>query len=405
MGILYSTLSTGSGQSRVNYFSFTGDSLDSFELSDSFQICSDLEGDLIVASSDELRRYDLLGDVVNSISISGNPSAMEGNINKLAVLIDSELILFDSDLNEVISTELPEGDDYLLNATSTGFVVYGGGFVYRIENDGSIISTGEFYGISGFEFDEMISNDDIFLLYGSKVSDSYTFDNIKHRYSALRAAGHEGGNQLWNTDLAITNLSFDNISATSPNFLILFEADATVTARNNGTFPVSEFYLNYPKSGGICFATFGKMFVEETIQPGEEITIDYPSISGWRFPSSSDSVFIQPCVFVTNPNEEIDSNRENDSRCEGHYVFLSLKNPEVSERINIYPNPASSDFRIESNLLIRSYKIFDAFGKRLQEGVVNQGHLVEIRDLPNGVYVAQIETDKGIATKKIIVSK
>ncbi|MGB6036636.1 MAG: T9SS type A sorting domain-containing protein, partial [Cryomorphaceae bacterium] len=225
------------------------------------------------------------------------------------------------------------------------------------------------------------------------------------RYAALIAANHEGGTQLWNTDLAITNLSFDNISASSPNFLVLYEADATVTVRNNGTFPVSEFYLNHPKSGGFCFATFGKMFVEETIQPGEEITIDYPSITGWRFPSASDSVYILPCVFVTNPNEEIDSNRENDSRCEGQYIFLSLDNPEVSERIKIYPNPMNREFRIESDLLLQSYEIFDAFGKRIQEGVANQGNHIGVEDLPNGIYVVKITTDKGIAAKKVVVSK
>ncbi|MDR0830018.1 MAG: leucine-rich repeat protein [Prevotellaceae bacterium] len=81
---------------------------------------------------------------------------------------------------------------------------------------------------------------------------------------------------------------------------------------------------------------------------------------------------------------------------------------EVSDNsIIIYPNPATDELKIESvDCKINSVEIFDVSGRIVGAGralpLHNGGQTINVSNLPAGVYLIKIETDKGTKTERFI---
>jgi len=77
----------------------------------------------------------------------------------------------------------------------------------------------------------------------------------------------------------------------------------------------------------------------------------------------------------------------------------ALQAPEVS----LYPNPVDQviDIKLQNNNQIKSISLFDALGRQIfkKEGAINE---LNISQLPSGVFFLQIQTNEGIAVKKVI---
>jgi hypothetical protein len=67
----------------------------------------------------------------------------------------------------------------------------------------------------------------------------------------------------------------------------------------------------------------------------------------------------------------------------------------------ISPNPANEIIYIESNNYINTIKVFDVLGKMLLEEN-NPSNQIDVSNLSSGLLFVQIETEKGIITKRII---
>lgn len=78
---------------------------------------------------------------------------------------------------------------------------------------------------------------------------------------------------------------------------------------------------------------------------------------------------------------------------------LSIHDMELNQFISIYPNPATAEINIQSSLDIQAVRILDLQGKELLQ--TNEKKLF-ISNLSAGVYLIEINTTKGIGTKKII---
>ena len=73
------------------------------------------------------------------------------------------------------------------------------------------------------------------------------------------------------------------------------------------------------------------------------------------------------------------------------------------KKVQKEPKEEVGKINIESEKYrILNITVFNALGKKVYETTKCK---FEIADQPNGVYVLQIKTEKGIATKKIIVQK
>ena len=73
---------------------------------------------------------------------------------------------------------------------------------------------------------------------------------------------------------------------------------------------------------------------------------------------------------------------------------------KATPNIQLYPNPTQDMVHIKSDARIKSVSLYDMQGKHIKTvtGLVQ----ISVADLPSGVYVVKVVTEKGIFTEKII---
>jgi hypothetical protein len=76
----------------------------------------------------------------------------------------------------------------------------------------------------------------------------------------------------------------------------------------------------------------------------------------------------------------------------------------VTKNIEVFPNPARQTMSVWSEFPVRSLQIFSLQGVNVLNGVEVKQE-VDVSALPDGVYLVKIETDKGVAVKKILIGR
>jgi len=86
-----------------------------------------------------------------------------------------------------------------------------------------------------------------------------------------------------------------------------------------------------------------------------------------------------------------------------------INNVASNESINIYPNPSKDFINIDlsnSDAKVSSIKISDVQGQIISEQIVsNQIERISVSNFADGIYILQLNSDKGILTQKIIIGK
>ncbi|MBU8881887.1 choice-of-anchor J domain-containing protein [Kaistella sp. DKR-2] len=78
-------------------------------------------------------------------------------------------------------------------------------------------------------------------------------------------------------------------------------------------------------------------------------------------------------------------------------------NDQAKNAVKLYPNPVVDVLNIESPEKVKSITVFDATGKSVSTHVLNASKSqVNLSKLASGVYVVNIETDKGVQSVKMI---
>ena len=87
----------------------------------------------------------------------------------------------------------------------------------------------------------------------------------------------------------------------------------------------------------------------------------------------------------------------------GGYFYVNIEAPEVifheNEPIVIFPNPATDYIEIMNVDSYVSYSIYNILGRSLKQG---QGNKIDVRFLPQGIYIINIDTDKKTSQLKFI---
>lgn len=79
---------------------------------------------------------------------------------------------------------------------------------------------------------------------------------------------------------------------------------------------------------------------------------------------------------------------------------LSLEDESIIE-VNVYPNPTTDFFKIESALASYSVHIYNAAGQQISEVFAPMG-LYDVSNLSKGVYFVKVFSDTGVTTKRLI---
>lgn len=85
-------------------------------------------------------------------------------------------------------------------------------------------------------------------------------------------------------------------------------------------------------------------------------------------------------------------------------MFLELDKDErvklMNADINIFPNPVSDFLTIKSSTKVENVSIYDVSGKKINVNL--NDNKVDVKNLPSGSYIINIETKEGKTTKKFI---
>jgi len=109
-------------------------------------------------------------------------------------------------------------------------------------------------------------------------------------------------------------------------------------------------------------------------------------------------------LIYTSPNEF-------GSLPEPFFTYLNECNIGIRDytpAFQLYPNPTSSELRITNyELQVTDVKIFDVMGRMqcfdfAQQPKAENTIVINVSNLPNGIYFVKITTEKGIVTKKVI---
>lgn len=84
----------------------------------------------------------------------------------------------------------------------------------------------------------------------------------------------------------------------------------------------------------------------------------------------------------------------------------NIQSNSISNSISIYPNPSNDVVRVISINKIGKINMVDCLGQIVYTEKTNSyTSTINVSNLPEGIYFAQIETEKGFTTEKIIIKK
>ena len=84
----------------------------------------------------------------------------------------------------------------------------------------------------------------------------------------------------------------------------------------------------------------------------------------------------------------------------GFCSILSVDDYDISNEVQLYPNPTSNNISVNSNLTIDKLEVYDLYGK-LITSIVNSKS-INIENLASGMYFVKIYAGNKIGSKKII---
>jgi C-terminal processing protease CtpA/Prc len=85
--------------------------------------------------------------------------------------------------------------------------------------------------------------------------------------------------------------------------------------------------------------------------------------------------------------------------------FVSDINLLLVNQFNIYPNPSTGIFKIETNFSTYTYKIFNSLGKEVSSEVTNESNEIDLSGFENGIYTVVVYHDNQIESKKITLMR
>lgn len=199
-----------------------------------------------------------------------------------------------------------------------------------------------------------------------------------------------------------------NLSTTSGNriaFRFSCATQATQVANMNDVLNI-----HASKDCGKTWIFIGKIEKTDLITAGQASTFFTPNNANqWRLRS-----FNIPASAISSNTlfrfEYINGGQSNNLYIDDIHVAVAASIDEfyADDMINLFPNPASnySNFTIEAeNLMIQSVKIVDLTGKEVMmiDAVNAPKTIIETGNFNKGMYLAFIQTDKGMVKKKLII--
>ncbi|MCK9422691.1 MAG: T9SS type A sorting domain-containing protein [Bacteroidales bacterium] len=166
--------------------------------------------------------------------------------------------------------------------------------------------------------------------------------------------------------------------------------DSTGTININGQIKT----LQYVSCGDGIIIEFGGIVIDgigniHFMFPRLDLSLDGPLRC---YEDTNTGLFINPYHY---------NNGWNFQDCD--QIITGIDEPVTTSNVVIYPNPATQFLEITNLDRSTEYKFMDIQGRSVKSGVVFPSELVNLNDLPGGLYLLHLQNSKLLTTKKIIV--
>jgi hypothetical protein len=114
--------------------------------------------------------------------------------------------------------------------------------------------------------------------------------------------------------------------------------------------------------------------------------------------SDGSTLNILKCAYESEPDSSLATGNEGQANT-GIYNNVFNNN-----NFSVFPQPASTQIEIQTNEIIQGYKIFNLNGELLNEQNYLNNKIIDVANLPKGIYLLQLlNSSNFISTKKIII--
>ena len=74
-----------------------------------------------------------------------------------------------------------------------------------------------------------------------------------------------------------------------------------------------------------------------------------------------------------------------------------------ADAVRIYPIPANEVFNVDAPTAINKLELFNIRGEKVAEAI--NANKLNVSELPQGVYIMQVETEEGMTSHKVSISR
>ncbi len=326
-----------------------------------------------VATNQQLEIRNLELELVNSVSLGGNPIDVEIEDGTAFVLVASTVQYFDANLSLIGEIELDE----LSNREVLDLAVKDGTL-------GVVGATRVAYGYySGYHWEK--SPADLFVR---------TYDTT--------------GPQLpSNTDLTIESISYESAVAGTPfdpDCMNLDVEGVRVRVRNNGMDEIDQLVLTGKRDaceGFICPTWVGLHWWFDNLNLGPGEFVDLPINYELYWVPTQETTDI--CLEVFADNATMDLNRHDNRLCES-VLIVDADEVKPVESVKLYPSPATDQITLDlpTGHSYQFIHLYNSFGQEIKRRVIEPTSLSinwRIDQLASGTYFIQLIGQEGQSTQ------
>jgi hypothetical protein len=210
----------------------------------------------------------------------------------------------------------------------------------------------------------------------------------------------EGGKSSGKITAVPTHFTFEGGNAADPVYTLYVSGleIGDEIAAYDGDVMTGAMRINSKNTFENELAVFSTIFNGKGYQSGNSIILkifDYSTQSIVETEYTLENVFGEAYMQNNYPSED------------GLFSVINIVKGSgslIEETLSVYPNPASDLLNINSNKQILKVKILNYTGQIVAENKFNSKEVIINTSVYNpGIYFIQIETEKGISTKKVVI--
>lgn len=165
---------------------------------------------------------------------------------------------------------------------------------------------------------------------------------------------------------------------------------------NLATWKSNPIFIHNPGLSYTDFAGKGNQYIVGRMNYGTpEVFYFWVLIN---VPANGVQINILKCAYESEPDSALYTGNE------GAVSSGTFINTFTNHTFSVFPQPANEQIEVISNEQIESYKIFDLNGQVLTEEYYFKNKIIDVANLPKGIYLLQLLNNNNfISTKKIII--